>query len=212
MRCQLHVMGLLQFSQALLAASVSSRPFSYVQFILAVTHTKVAENFTQEPTEHCIKPGWDEVYDHCKSHLHDHLLTFNDIHILLSCLGSGQKEAVQELMDSLQTFVKEGEGTNRDVAADVGEALCKAFIAYNDGDYATAVDLVEPIRSKVITIGGSHAQRDLFNLFLIQAAIKSPEVKHHKLARALLNERKVGKPNAPMTDRLIAKAIEAHEK
>ncbi|RUS88885.1 hypothetical protein EGW08_003324 [Elysia chlorotica] len=153
---------------------------------------------------------WDTVYDYCKSHLHDHLLVFNDLHILLACLGSGHKQAAQELMDSIQTFVKEGQGHNRDVSADVGQALLQAFVAYDDGDFAGTVELLSPVRYQVVTIGGSHAQRDLINLFLIQAAIKSPEKKHHKLARSLLNERKVWKPKAPMTDRLMAKAIEAH--
>ncbi|XP_005104787.1 tetratricopeptide repeat protein 38 [Aplysia californica] len=157
-----------------------------------------------------IGQRWDKVYDVCKSHLHDHVLAFNDMHILISCLGAGQKEAVAEMMTSIQNFIKEGQGTNRDVMANVGEALLKAFISYSDDDFAAAVDLVNPVRYKVVEIGGSNAQRDLVNLFLIQAAIKSPKKEHHRLARALLNERKVWKPNAPMTDRLMAKAIEAH--
>ena len=41
---------------------------------------------------------------------------------------------------------------------DVGRPLCKAFVAYKDGDYATAVDLLNPLRYRIITIGGSHAQ------------------------------------------------------
>ena len=31
-------------------------------------------------------------------------------------------------------------------------------MAYNDGDFAAAVDLFAPIRYKVVNIGGSHAQ------------------------------------------------------
>ncbi|XP_059154374.1 tetratricopeptide repeat protein 38-like [Physella acuta] len=149
---------------------------------------------------------WDKVYQVCKPHLRDHVLAFNDMHLVVACLGADQKEAVKELMDSIQDFIRNGKGTNRDVTAEVGETILKAFISYDDGDFRTAIDLIIPVRSKIIKIGGSHAQRDLLNLFLIQAAIKAQD---KNLARSLLNERKLLKPSAPMTDRLISKLMEA---
>ncbi|CAG5126771.1 unnamed protein product, partial [Candidula unifasciata] len=153
---------------------------------------------------------WDQVCDLYKSHLHDHVLAFNDLHILMSCLGANQKSAIAEMIASIENYIREEQGTNKDVTAEVGEVLLKAFVAYNDGDYAAAVDYVNPVRYKVHLIGGSHAQRDLVNIFLIQAAIKSHKKEHHRLARALLNERRLWKPQSPMTDRLMAKAIEIH--
>ncbi|KAH9512624.1 Tetratricopeptide repeat protein 38 [Bulinus truncatus] len=156
-----------------------------------------------------VEDRWEKVYDVCKSHLHDHILAFNDLHMLISCLGAGQKQAVQEMMESIELFIREGHGHNKEVTAEVAFQLFQAFIAYNDEDFSKAVDLVNPVRSKVIKIGGSHAQRDLINLFLIQSAIKSNSKVHHNLARALLNERKMLKPSAPMTDRLIDKTIKA---
>ncbi|BFZ11068.1 hypothetical protein BsWGS_14107 [Bradybaena similaris] len=153
---------------------------------------------------------WDNVYGVYKDHLYDHVLAFNDLHILMSCLGANQKSAVAEMMTSIEEYISQGQGTNKDVTAEVGETLFKAFVAYNDGDFASAVDFVNPIRYKVHKIGGSHAQRDLVSLFLIQAAIKSHKKEHHRLARALLNERRLWKVKSPMTDRLIAKAIEIH--
>uniref|UniRef100_A0A2C9JUD5 Tetratricopeptide repeat protein 38 n=2 Tax=Biomphalaria glabrata TaxID=6526 RepID=A0A2C9JUD5_BIOGL len=155
-----------------------------------------------------VEDRWEKVYDVCKSHLHDHILTFNDMHILISCLGAGQKQAVKEMMDSIEVFVRESKGTNRDITAEVGSQLFQAFIAYNDEDYSKVVDLINPVRSKIIKIGGSHAQRDLINQFLIQAAIKSNKKTHHNLARALLNERKLLKPSSPLTDRLTDKVMQ----
>lgn len=40
----------------------------------------------------------------------------------------------------------------------VGQHICQAFVAYDDGDYAKAADLLYDIRYEVIKIGGSHAQ------------------------------------------------------
>ncbi|XP_077990624.1 tetratricopeptide repeat protein 38-like [Glandiceps talaboti] len=153
---------------------------------------------------------WNEVYDICKSHMGDHILAFNDIHMLMSTLGTKQKEETEKLMESIKTFVSEQSGSQRKIFQEVGMSICEAFQAYNDGDFAKAVELFLPIRYKVWRIGGSNAQRDLFNLFLINAALKSPEKKHHQLARSLLVERKTLKDSSPMTDRLMGKALALH--
>uniref|UniRef100_A0A0B7A801 Tetratricopeptide repeat protein 38 n=1 Tax=Arion vulgaris TaxID=1028688 RepID=A0A0B7A801_9EUPU len=154
-----------------------------------------------------IDNRWDNVFNACSNHLNDHILAFNDIHFLMACLGANRKQAVTDMMKSIQDYISEGHGTNKEVTAEVGDALLKAFLAYNDGEFSTAVEYVNPIRYKVNMIGGSHAQRDLVNLFLIQAAIKSHKKEHHRLARALVNERKLWKPTSPMTDRLVVKAL-----
>ena len=53
-------------------------------------------------------------------------------------------------------------GINQAVTRDVGATICEAFGAYSDGEFARAVDLLNPARYKVLRIGGSNAQvRDL---------------------------------------------------
>ncbi|XP_013418392.1 tetratricopeptide repeat protein 38 isoform X3 [Lingula anatina] len=153
---------------------------------------------------------WNEILETCQSHVGDHVQCFTDAHILMALLGAKEKEIAKQMMDSIKSFAVKGRGHNHEVAAEVGVPLCEAFEAYDNGDFGKAVDLLYPIRYKVIKIGGSHAQRDVFNLFLIQAALKSQEKKHHKIARILLNERKALKENSPMTDRLIQKALALH--
>ncbi|XP_066270383.1 tetratricopeptide repeat protein 38-like [Branchiostoma lanceolatum] len=153
---------------------------------------------------------WEDLYETCRPHADDHILIFNDLHVLMSCLGAKQDEAAKKLVNALKSFVSEHQGTQSDIAKKFGVAMCEAFLAYDKGDFAKAVDLLAPVRYQVVTIGGSNAQRDLFNLFLIHAAIKSSEKRHHRLARNLLLERKALKKSAPMTDRLIAKAMAMH--
>ena len=51
-----------------------------------------------------------------------------------------------------------GKGDNQRIAQEVGVPLCDALVAYDAGDFATAVSLVNPLRYKIINIGGSHAQ------------------------------------------------------
>ncbi|KAI8493727.1 Tetratricopeptide repeat protein 38 [Branchiostoma belcheri] len=160
----------------------------------------------------CVDVGtrWEDLYETCRPHADDHILVFNDLHVLMSCLGAKQDQAAKKLVNSLKDFISEHPGTQSTIAKKVGVAMCEAFLAYDEGDFARAVDLLAPVRYQVVTIGGSNAQRDVFNLFLIHAAIKSPEKRHHQLARNLLLERKALKETAPMTDRLIAKAMAMH--
>ncbi|KAK3087550.1 hypothetical protein FSP39_007448, partial [Pinctada imbricata] len=149
-----------------------------------------------------VKERWEDTLEVCKPHVDDHVLTFNDAHILMVALGQGDKDTTDKLIKSLKDFAENGTGDNQKIAKEVGVPLCEAIVAFEEGDYARAVNLVSPIRYRIITIGGSHAQRDVFNLFLIHAAIRSDDKAHHRLARQLLIERKTLKPYAPMTDRL----------
>ncbi|XP_053382109.1 tetratricopeptide repeat protein 38-like isoform X1 [Mercenaria mercenaria] len=157
-----------------------------------------------------VEGRWKDIYEVIKSHEDDHVLTFNDNHILLACLGAENKAAVEHLMTSIKDWLKQCKGDQVNITNEVGLPICEAFVAYKEDDPARAVDILYPLRYKIIKIGGSHAQRDLYNLFLIHAALRSNNPKHHKLARFLLQERKSVKSCSPMTDRLIQRAMAQH--
>ncbi|XP_019617880.1 PREDICTED: tetratricopeptide repeat protein 38-like [Branchiostoma belcheri] len=148
---------------------------------------------------------WDDTYEMCKPYLDERITVFNDVHNLMSCLGAKQQDSTKKLMESLRNFVSE-EGSQSVVAKEVGVPVCEALVAYDEGDYARAVDLMAPVRYRIGSIGGSKAQMDVFRLCLINAAIRSPNKQHQKLARALLMERKALKENSPLTDRLVEAA------
>ena len=76
--------------------------------------------------------------------------------------------------------------------------LQQAIAAFGAGDFDRTVDLLLPVRYDIRRIGGSHAQRDLFNQTLIAAALGAGR---RKLARALLAERLALKPNSRRTQR-----------
>lgn len=154
-----------------------------------------------------VKDRWKDVHEICAPHLEDHILAFNDVHILMACLGGKYEESTKKLLDTME-FGRSNRFYNN--TWNITENLCKAFVAYNEGDYETTVNLLHPLRYEIFKIGGSHAQRDVFNLLLISAAIKSSSTVHHKIARSLLIERKALKENSPLTERLIAKVLACH--
>jgi hypothetical protein len=85
---------------------------------------------------------------------------------------------------------------------EVGHAAALAIQAFGDGDYARAATVLRPVRSMAHRFGGSHAQRDLLDLTLIEAAVRSGD---QPLAAALAAERLALRPRSPLAQRLAAR-------
>ena len=70
---------------------------------------------------------------------------------------------------------------------------------------AEAINLLLPIRTIANRFGGSHAQRDLIHLTLVEAALQAGQA---GMARALIAERTQLKPSSPFNWQLTARALE----
>jgi tetratricopeptide (TPR) repeat protein len=136
---------------------------------------------------------WQELAPHWYGHIGDHVLVFNDAHIAMVAALAGDRAALDRLDSSLGSYIERGKGTNRDISAEVGRNLLRGIAAFGAGAFERAIELMLPIRYQVRRIGGSNAQRDLFNQTLIAAAINANRL---PLARALLAERVSLKPNS----------------
>lgn len=112
------------------------------------------------------------------------VLAFVDAHYALAL---GAVPPLQEL------------GTTGRVHSAVGMAACYAAVAWRAKDYARVVALLAPIRRELWRIGGSHAQRDLFVLMLLDAALATG---NGTLAGALRAERAALRPQARLPARL----------
>ncbi len=86
---------------------------------------------------------------------------------------------------------------------EVGHPLAQAIQAFGQGDYATTVRLLRPIRNIAHRFGGSHAQRDVIDLTLIEAAFRSGQT---MLAAALAAERIDAKPASPLARLFVQRA------
>ncbi|NXN07448.1 TTC38 protein, partial [Indicator maculatus] len=156
---------------------------------------------------------WNNVLELTKKHTKDHILLFNDVHFLMSSLGAKDHRATNELLTTLQELAKAPcEDHELSLAPSLGLPLCQAFVEFENGNCDKAVDLLYPIRYQLIQLGGSNAQRDVFNQLLIHAALNSKSQAKQNLARCLLRERDVVRPHSPMTERLIRKAAAVHSR
>ena len=127
---------------------------------------------------------------------------FNDVHALLAFLGAGRERAARQVLDDLAATARGATGRAAMMAREVGLPLGRGFQAFARGRYEEAISQIEPVRDTAHRFGGSHAQRDLLTLTLIEAAIRAGQV---SLARHYLAERLVHKPASALGWRLLAR-------
>lgn len=146
-----------------------------------------------------VGPRWQAIAAQWLTHVDDHVLAFNDLHIAMAAARAGRGDDVAALRRSLDTYqAGDDNADNRAITRDVGRSVIEGVLAHAEGDHAAAVGHLLPCRYKWIRIGGSHAQRDLLNQTLIDAAEKSGQ---HRLAHALWAERAGWRPTTPVLER-----------
>ena len=127
---------------------------------------------------------------------------FNDVHALMAYLGAGDGAAAQALIEAMEAAA-EGGGTNAMMTRDVGLPVAHALVAFVREDYALAVDLLRDVRLIAHRFGGSHAQRDVLALTLVEAALRDGA---RSLAKALTAERMALKPASAGNRKLASRA------
>jgi tetratricopeptide (TPR) repeat protein len=97
---------------------------------------------------------------------------FNDMHAMMAfAMARRESEAAQLLVD-LEWTVEHGASTNRSMTREVGRSICRAIRAFGHERYAEVIAELQPVRDVASRFGGSHAQRDVLTLTLIEAAIR----------------------------------------
>jgi tetratricopeptide (TPR) repeat protein len=130
---------------------------------------------------------------------------FNDAHAMMAFVSDGQGEAIRAVEEAQQRAMA-GTGDNAMFTRDVGAPLSQAIRVFAEGDSGRAVELLRPVRSIAHRFGGSHAQRDLIDLTLLEAAWDDGQF---ALARALAAERVDAKPSSPSAQALLKRSAAA---
>jgi hypothetical protein len=115
-------------------------------------------------------------------------VTFADVHCALAYAGAGDEAALGQWVDALRKRLDEGKTPGGPVVVRLAEAAA-AFAA---GDYERVVDTLAPMQDEVVRIGGSHAQRELWEDTLIGACLRAGRGDQ---AASLLQERLARRPS-----------------
>jgi tetratricopeptide (TPR) repeat protein len=128
---------------------------------------------------------WDELAGLSEMRATDGCLAFADLHYMLSLCGGERDEAAAKLVARMAKAKSELCETQR-IIAHPGLRLATGMQAFASGEYATAWINLRDARGDLQAIGGSHAQRDVFQRVCIEAAIRGGYL---DAAQSLLTER-----------------------
>ncbi len=153
---------------------------------------------------HDVGRRWDELAAAWDAHADGQGYPFNDWHAVMAYLGAGREADVDRIIAACRT-AEAGEG-----AAEVGKwrrrtglPLVEGFAAFWRGEYETAADRLFGARAIADSFGGSHAQRDVIDWTLTEAALRG---RIGGLAEALANERLALRPHSPVNRDFLRRA------
>ncbi|WP_299499642.1 tetratricopeptide repeat protein [uncultured Roseobacter sp.] len=119
-----------------------------------------------------VGPRWEELADLAQKRTDDGCVVFADLHYMLALTGADRPDAKAAMA---QRFARDaatsGEMPQR--YADPGCAALSGLNAFAEGRYDAAFADLTAARPAMQTIGGSHAQRDVFERITIDAGLRA---------------------------------------
>jgi hypothetical protein len=111
---------------------------------------------------------WGELAEAWTPHAGDSFCSFNDLHAMLAFVGAGDGEKI-DLLRRTQRQALSHRGRYGSATRMFGKAACEAIVAFGEGDEARTLALLASIPKVMQRLGGSHAQRDVLHLTMIEA-------------------------------------------
>ncbi|MFZ1414083.1 MAG: tetratricopeptide repeat protein [Defluviicoccus sp.] len=151
---------------------------------------------------HDVGDRWQELASLWDQHADGLLYPFNDWHAVMAYLGSGRHDQIERI---IRTYREHAEDKTETAAwaREIALPLIEGFTAFWHGDHERAVARLYPVRFIANRFGGSHAQRDIIDWTLAEAAVRGGM---RDLAEALASERLAQKPHSPLNRSFLARA------
>ena len=134
------------------------------------------------------RDAWDVVAAHARASFPSIGLAFLDVHCAAALAAAGDHEGLARWVSMLRRADREG----RIPAGSVVPIVAEGMSAFAAGRYEEAIAALAPVLDQFVRVGGSAAQRDLFEQTLLAAYLRTGR---HAEARALL-ERDVARPRS----------------
>ena len=132
-------------------------------------------------------PGpWEEVRDQAAPAATAPGPAFRDAHAALAFASTGDEASFGRMIDGLEDLASQGNALAREVTL----PLVRGIGAFAKGAYDEAVEQIEPAFAQLTRMGGSHAQREVFEDTLLEAYLRAEHFdRAEKLLRTRLNRR-----------------------
>jgi hypothetical protein len=134
---------------------------------------------------------WTQLAELARARVGDHGSAFADAHYALSLAAAGDVQSAKAFVRSMRDTSAERTDYPARVVSAVGVPLASGIVALYSGRARDALKSLRSVERELTQVGGSHAQRDVFECLTIDAALRSG---HRDVARSLLERRLAVRP------------------
>ena len=149
-----------------------------------------------------VADRWRALLPRWQGHADGRCLVFADLHAIMAELRAGKEVAAERRIATMrQTAASNDEAAS--TYGEVGVPIAEGLLAFHRGAYAAAVTYLLPARFELWRIGGSHAQRDVIDWTLTEAALRANQ---RPVALSLAHERLSLRPRSQINRTFLHRA------
>ncbi len=115
---------------------------------------------------------WAELAELAETRSDDGCLVFADLHYMLALIGDNRPDAVERLTARVARDAQAGTEVAQ-IMRDPGKAAAEGLAAFGEAQYDRAFQFLSSAQPQFQNMGGSHAQRDVFERLTIEAALRA---------------------------------------
>jgi tetratricopeptide (TPR) repeat protein len=135
--------------------------------------------------------AWRAMYEYANSALPRPGAGLADLHVILALAVMGDEAALDARARQMEAMAREG----RYPSGSYLPLLSRGLLAFERGDFCTAIDALAPLAAESERIGGSRAQHDLIEFTLLKAYLNADRLEE---AQRLLRARRPGASGVPV--------------
>jgi tetratricopeptide (TPR) repeat protein len=113
---------------------------------------------------------WEELADKAAARIGDTLSAFTLPHWMMALAATGRRGAALTMMAEMDAGAN---ANNGDLVTRIARPICDAVLAFGEGAYAYAVQVMRPVLGEMYRLGGSHAQQDVLEQLYLHAAMRA---------------------------------------
>jgi hypothetical protein len=148
---------------------------------------------------------WAEVATYLAARTHDHVQPFLSMQYLYGLARAGHP-AADATLEAIRAAANAAPQIARAAWVEVCVPACEGILAHARGAYGRVVERLRPVLPRLREIGGSHAQRDLFEQIFVDALMQAGDL---VTAQQSLEMRRGGNPHSAPTLRRLASVYAA---
>jgi tetratricopeptide (TPR) repeat protein len=171
-------------------AAISRRAFERTPSAIAGDlHDSISLLWRMELAGRPVGGRWQPFTAIARERMNRHGLAFHVCHVGMALSAGGDWSGAERHLG----MVRERAAKDRTgLAGEVVAPLLEGLHAFAAGDYSRCLARIEPLRPRIVELGGSRAQRDVFHDTLFEAAFRAGDAER---AQRFLTERIARRPD-----------------